>query len=67
MFDVGKTYWFKVRGSVKDVSIKGLVIEENQFMVKVKRDDGTEEIIMFSRLLGSNEAKDTNVSYEKVE
>jgi hypothetical protein len=58
MFEVGNTYWFIVKGDIKEqYSIKGKVLEENQFMVKVQREDSTNQIITFNQIISTNKAK----------
>lgn len=63
MFEIGKTYWFSFNGIRTDkiISIKGRVLEENQFIVKVVRDDGVEEFIVIQKIINVNQVKD--VSY----
>ena len=62
MFEEGKSYWFKIKGNVREfVSIKGKVLEENQFFVKIQKDDGQEEILIFAKIL------DVNPVFEKPE
>lgn len=70
MFEVGKTYWFTLKGHKVDcVNVKGKVMDENDYMVKVDRN-GVVDIIPQSRILNVNEAKDNKeergVSYESV-
>ena len=66
MFDKDKVYWFvlKSRPGFKDdfFKLKGRVIEENAFMVKIEQDSGRTEIIPLSRILDVNEAKNTDFS-----
>jgi hypothetical protein len=64
MFDEGKTYWFclKNRPGFKTdeiFKVKGKVIEENSFMVKIQPDNGNAEIIPLNRILDVNEARNT--------
>lgn len=56
MFEIGETYWFKIKGSGerKEVNLKGKVLEENQFMVKIMQDSGKEVILLFNQLLQIN-------------
>jgi len=58
MFELGKKYWIRIKGELKDINLKGEVIEENKFMVKIKQDSEKESIIMFNQILKINEAKD---------
>ena len=67
MFDEGKIYWFvlKNRPGFKDDSIfrvKGRVIDENAFMVKVEQDSGKTDIIPLNRILDVNEAKSSDLA-----
>ena len=62
MFSIGKKYWFVLKTkNEKEVSIKGEAVEENSFFIKIKRDDGNEEIIPFTRILNVNEAKEQDL------
>jgi hypothetical protein len=59
MFDVNKSFWFKLKGIKKnEVNVKGRVLEENNFFVKIQLDDGKESIIPFVRVLDVNEIKE---------
>ena len=59
MFEIGKIYWITIKSDLKEkVHLKGKVIEENQFMVKIERDNLSQEIIPFQRILNVNEARD---------
>lgn len=55
MFDIGKEYWFNLILGEREVNIKGKVIEENQFMVKIETAKG-DEIIPFVRIKNVNNA-----------
>lgn len=58
MFDIGDTYWFVLKGDIKErYTVKGKIIEENQFMVKILRDNGEEKLISFSNILDSNKER----------
>ena len=43
---------------VRKLNVKGLVLEENQFMVKVRLESGQEKFIMFKDVLSTNMAKE---------
>jgi len=58
MLETNKKYWFKIVGNKREVSIKGEVLEENDYLVKIRRDDGKEDILTFKQILAINEAKE---------
>jgi len=58
MLDIGKKYWFRIVGNKKEVNLKGEVLEENDFLVKIRRDDGVEEILTLKQILHVNEARE---------
>lgn len=60
MFEIGKVYWLKLKSTIDDSlkNLKGKVLEENSFMVKIQMDDGRETIIPFYRIIDVNEAKE---------
>jgi len=60
MFEIGKIYWFKIKGSGerKEVNLKGEVLEENDFMVKIKQDSGNEVILMYNQIIQVNKANE---------
>lgn len=65
MLEIGKKYWFKKKFKDGEMSVKGEVLEENAFMVKIKRDNGSEDFVCFSELLGINQVREeTNVQKE---
>lgn len=73
MLKIGKKYWFRIQGTSKEVNIKGEVIEENDFMCKILRDNGNEEILSFRQIINVNEEKEQlftaneqNVTIEKI-
>jgi hypothetical protein len=58
MFDIGKIYWFRFKGDVKEIAtVRGEVLEENGFLIKIRRDNGNIEFICLSALLGANEER----------
>lgn len=58
MLEIGKKYWFKKEFKDGEMSVKGEVLEENAFMVKIKRDNESEDFICFSELLSVNPARE---------
>lgn len=58
MFEVGQQYWFRIKGDLKEINLKGLVLEENTFFVKIKQDSGNESILSFSQIISVNKVKD---------
>ena len=60
MFEIGEVYWFKIKGSGerKEVNLKGKVLEENSFMIKIIQDSGKESIIMFNQIIQINKTRD---------
>ncbi len=55
MFDVGKIYWFTLstfKGG--KVTIKGEVLEETPYVVKVRMSSGEETLIACARILDVN-------------
>lgn len=60
MFEVGKKYWVTVTDEEKKRynNLCGEVMEENQFMVKIRMDNGNIEIIPFARVFNVNPAKE---------
>jgi len=59
MFDLDKKYWFRLathKGG--EVSVKGNVVEETPYLIRVRMDDGNETIIACARILNVNEATD---------
>lgn len=60
MFEIGSSYWFTLKSDRKDVvNIKGKVIEENSFMIKIVRDSGDEDIIPLVRIINVNKPRET--------
>lgn len=58
MFNVNETYWFVIKGQKVDkLTIKGRVIEEDGFMVKVVTDREQEFIIIKSSIIEVNKDK----------
>jgi hypothetical protein len=55
MFDKGKKYWINLDNKF---NIKGEVIEETPYLIRIKRDDGTEDIVAAARITNINIAKD---------
>jgi len=60
MFEIGKTYWIKIKGSGErsEVNLKGEILDENEHMVKIKQDSGKESIILFNQIFQINLAKE---------
>jgi len=58
MLKIGTKYWIRIIGNNKEVNLKGKVLEEDGFLVKIVRDDGSEEIISKRQILHLNEAKE---------
>lgn len=62
MFELGKIYWVEVKGHTKDrVKFRGKILEENEFMIKLERDDGKIEIILFNKILDINLDKNQDI------
>ena len=57
MFDVGKKYWFSVNTPFGISSVKGEVVEETPFLIRVRRDDGNHVVIICANIVNLNEAK----------
>jgi len=62
MFEEGKEYWFEYEsGNGKIFKLKGKIIEQNQFMIKIRTDRGKEEIIPLRIILHVNENINRNI------
>jgi len=58
MLKIGTKYWIRILGNSREVTLKGKVLEEDEYLVKIVRDDGSEEIISKRQILNINEAKE---------
>jgi len=54
MFTLNETYWFIIRGKLNNVTIKGKVVEEDSFMVKIITDRDNEFIIIKANIIDVN-------------
>lgn len=60
MFEVGQQYWFRIKGDIKEFNLKGIVLDENNFFVKIKQDGGNESILSFNQIISVNKVKNIN-------
>lgn len=64
MFEVGAIYWFKIMSSGKEVSIRGKVKSEEDYLVLIERDNGNEEIIGKKNIMYVNKAQVQGITNE---
>jgi len=65
MFEINKRYWFRLRKyDGKELRLKGIVKEENGFMVKIQRDNGNIEYLNFNIILEVNVDKEQPTSVD---
>jgi hypothetical protein len=68
MFETGKTYWFVVKSEkFGQVTTKGKVLDETDFLIKILRDNGDTEIISISQILRTNEDKSDKKQIEETQ
>ncbi len=55
IFEQNKKYWFELSTfKGRNVSIKGEVLEETPYLIKIRRDTGEENIIACARIVDVN-------------
>lgn len=67
MLKIGNNYWIRILGNNREVNLKGKVLEEDDYLVKILRDNGSEEIISKRQILNVNEVKENFETADKVE
>jgi len=67
MLKIGTKYWIRILGNSREVTLKGKVLEEDEYLVKIARDDGSEEIISKRQILNINEAKEDLNNFSSVD